>query len=67
MRTPADDAIAKTGTDGFGWDGGTGTTWRSDSKRGVTGILLTQRGMSSPAPPQIFTDFYGGMYRALDG
>jgi CubicO group peptidase (beta-lactamase class C family) len=28
---------------GFGWDGGSGTTWRSNPHTGVTGILFTQR------------------------
>jgi hypothetical protein len=34
--------------------------------RGALPILLTQRAMSSPAPPPIFTNFYAGIYRALD-
>lgn len=50
---------------GFGWDGGTGTTWRSDPVRGLTGILLTQRAMTSPEPPQVFTDFWDGAYGAI--
>jgi CubicO group peptidase (beta-lactamase class C family) len=40
---------------GFGWDGGTGTVWRSDPVRGLTGILFTQRAMTSPPP--LFTEF----------
>jgi len=50
---------------GFGWDGGTGTTWRSDPVRGLTGILLTQRAMTSPQPPAVFTDFWDGAYGAI--
>lgn len=43
----------------FGWDGGTGTVWRSDVRTGVTRILLTQRAMTSPEPPPIFTELAG--------
>jgi CubicO group peptidase (beta-lactamase class C family) len=49
---------------GFGWDGGTGTTWRSDSARGLTGILLTQRAMTSPEPPRHFAEFWDAAYSA---
>jgi CubicO group peptidase (beta-lactamase class C family) len=41
----------------FGWDGGTGTVWRSDARAGVTRILLTQRAMTSPEPPASFVEF----------
>jgi CubicO group peptidase (beta-lactamase class C family) len=47
---------------GFGWDGGTGTTWRTDPARDVTGILLTQRAMTSPQPPQVMADFWRAAY-----
>ena len=49
---------------GYGWDGGTGTTWRSDMRRDVTGILFTQRAMTSPEPPEVFTDFWSAVYGA---
>jgi CubicO group peptidase (beta-lactamase class C family) len=51
---------------GFGWDGGTGTTWRTDVDRGLTGILFTQRAMTSPAPPEAFVDFWNCAYQAID-
>jgi CubicO group peptidase (beta-lactamase class C family) len=51
---------------GFGWDGGTGTTWRSDPVRGLTGILFTQRAVTSPEPPPLITDFWEGAYAAMD-
>jgi CubicO group peptidase (beta-lactamase class C family) len=51
---------------GFGWDGGTGTTWRSDPVRGLTGILLTQRAMTSPEPPPVFTDFWEAACSAIE-
>ena len=42
---------------GIGWDGGIGTTWRSNPVSGVTGIALTQREVTSPAPPPLWSDF----------
>jgi CubicO group peptidase (beta-lactamase class C family) len=50
----------------FGWDGGLGTTWRSDVDTGLTGILLTQLEMTSPQPPAAFTDFWDSAYRAFE-
>ena len=50
---------------GFGWNGGTGTTWRSDPVRGLTTILLTQRAMTSPAPPGLFKVFWEAAYAAI--
>jgi CubicO group peptidase (beta-lactamase class C family) len=47
---------------GYGWDGGTGTTWRSDPVRGLTGILFTQRAMTSPEPPPLFVEFWQAAY-----
>ena len=52
MATPVD------GRGGFGWDGGTGTTWRTDPSSGVTRILLTQRAFTSPEPPPVVRDFW---------
>jgi hypothetical protein len=50
---------------GFGWDGGTGTTWRSDTANDVTGILFTPRAMDSPQPPEVFADFWDVVYEWL--
>ncbi len=50
---------------GFGWNGGTGTVWNSDPERGLTGILLTQRAMTSPEPPAVFVEFWDAVYRAV--
>ncbi len=50
---------------GIGWDGGIGTTWRSDLTTGVTGIQLTQRALTSPAPPPIRDDFWAGVAAAV--
>ena len=49
---------------GFGWNGGTGTTWFSDPVRGLTTILLSQRAMTSPEPPALFADFWEAAYGA---
>jgi CubicO group peptidase (beta-lactamase class C family) len=46
---------------GFGWDGGSGTTWRSNPRSGVTGILFTQRQATSPVPPPIVEEFWAGV------
>jgi CubicO group peptidase (beta-lactamase class C family) len=51
---------------GFGWEGGTGTTWRTDPSTGLTCILFTQRAMNSPAPPEAFLDFWRCAYDAID-
>jgi CubicO group peptidase (beta-lactamase class C family) len=50
----------------FGWDGGYGTSWYSDPKENLTGILLTQRMMDSPQPPRVLTDFWTSAYQAID-
>ena len=57
MAVPAGDGTKGT-PGGFGWEGGTGTSWRTDLERGVTGILLSQRAMTSPEPPPLMTDFW---------
>jgi CubicO group peptidase (beta-lactamase class C family) len=50
---------------GYGWDGGSGTAWRTDPATGLTGILLTQRMMTSPEPPEAVRDFWAAAYAAL--
>jgi len=50
---------------GYGWDGGSGTTWRTDPATGLTGILLTQRMVTSPEPPEVVRDFWSAAYAAL--
>ncbi len=52
---------------GFGWNGGTGAVWYSDPARGLTGILLTTRAMTSPEPPRHFVDFWEAAYGAMAG
>jgi CubicO group peptidase (beta-lactamase class C family) len=59
------DDLATT-PDRFGWDGGYGTSWYSDPREQLTGILLTQRLMDSPQPPRAFVDFWTSAYQAID-
>jgi hypothetical protein len=49
---------------GIGWDGGSGTTWRSSLHSGVTGILFTQRQAGSPVPPPLIEEFWAGINAA---
>jgi CubicO group peptidase (beta-lactamase class C family) len=49
---------------GFGWDGGSGTTWRSNPRSGVSGIVFTQRQATSPAPPPLIEDFWAAVNAA---
>jgi CubicO group peptidase (beta-lactamase class C family) len=51
---------------GFGWDGGSGTAWRTDTSRGLTGILLTQRMATSPEPIPLVADFWAAAYAAIE-
>jgi CubicO group peptidase (beta-lactamase class C family) len=52
---------------GFGWNGGTGADWRTNVERDVTGILLSQRALTSPTPPELFLDFWSAVEGALEG
>jgi CubicO group peptidase (beta-lactamase class C family) len=65
MAAPPDGDARPPVPSGFGWNGGLGTAWRSDTARGVTGILFTLRAMNSPEPPPHFVDFWAGAYGAL--
>ncbi len=66
MAAPAAGATNGDLPHGFGWTGGTGTTWYSDPDTGLTGVLFTQRAMTSPQPPEVFTDFWRLAYQALE-
>jgi len=69
MSVPAAGVDPRTAPDGmprgYGWEGGSGTAWRTDPATGLTGILLTQRMMTSPEPPQVARDFWSGAYAAI--
>lgn len=49
----------------FGWDGGFGTSAYSDPAEDMVGVLMTQRMLDSPQPPQIFADFWTSAYQAI--
>jgi len=42
----------------YGWTGGIGTTAYADPNSRRIGILLTQRLLDSPRPPEVFDDFW---------
>ena len=69
MSVPAPGADPRTVAGGmpygYGWDGGSGTVWRNDPVTGLTGILLTQRMLTSPEAPAAFRDFWSAAYAAL--
>ncbi|MFC4059164.1 serine hydrolase domain-containing protein [Planomonospora corallina] len=50
----------------FGWDGGTGTSAYADPVNRLTGILLTQVGMSTPDSARLVHDFWTTLYQAID-
>ncbi|WP_160050582.1 MULTISPECIES: serine hydrolase [unclassified Nocardiopsis] len=50
----------------FGWDGGSGTTAYADPHHQLTGILLTQVGMSVPDSARLIHDFWTTLYQAVD-
>ncbi len=50
----------------FGWDGGFGTSWRSDPREDMTVILLIQRMMGGAADAQISRDVLTLAYQAID-
>ena len=50
----------------FGWVGGLGTSWRSDPREVMVGILLTQASWTSPNPPNVALDFWTSAYGAIE-
>jgi CubicO group peptidase (beta-lactamase class C family) len=50
----------------YGWDGGLGTSWHTDPKEDVLGILMTQRMWNSPMPPDVCLDFWTSAYQAIE-
>ncbi|EYF08422.1 serine hydrolase domain-containing protein [Chondromyces apiculatus] len=49
----------------YGWDGGYGTSWWSDPREEMVGILMTQR-MVFPLISEIYLDFWTSVYQAID-
>jgi CubicO group peptidase (beta-lactamase class C family) len=64
LLTPAAGSSDQSLPCGIGWDGGTGTTWRSSPRSGVTGILFTQRAATSPVASELVEDFWAGVSAA---
>jgi len=64
MEVPAAGAADEPLPSGIGWDGGTGTAWRSSLRSGITGILFTQRAATSPVPSRLIEDFWAGVNAA---
>jgi len=62
--TRREDVAAPVGS--YGWDGGLGTSWRSDPSEDMVTILLTQASWTSPAPPRVVRDFRTAAYQAID-
>src|SRR5215467_13400617 len=58
--TRRDDLASVPGR--FGWDGGLGTSWFSDPKEDLVGIVLTQR----LYPLDLYRDFWTLVYQAID-
>ncbi|HST85571.1 MAG TPA: serine hydrolase domain-containing protein [Kineosporiaceae bacterium] len=50
----------------YGWAGGMGTSWATDPREDLIGILLTQGLWSSPQPPPVCLDFWTCAYQAFD-
>jgi CubicO group peptidase (beta-lactamase class C family) len=64
LQVPATGSWAQPLPCGIGWDGGTGTTWRSNPRSGVTGIQFTQCEATSPEPSPVVQDFWAGVNAA---
>jgi CubicO group peptidase (beta-lactamase class C family) len=64
LVTRRQDVAAPVGS--FGWDGGLGTSWRSDPSEDIITILLTQASWTSPVPPRVSRDFSTTAYQAID-
>lgn len=67
MAAPGPTRAGPPEPSGFGWNGGTGALWTTDPDYGLTGIVLSTRAMTSPAPPPHFVEFWEAAYAALAG
>ena len=59
-----DDMAAVPGR--YGRDGGLGTSWSNDPRKGLVSILLTQCAWTSPNGPNSSSDFWTPVYQAID-
>jgi CubicO group peptidase (beta-lactamase class C family) len=60
MVTRRDDIASVPGR--YGWDGSLGTSWFSDPKEDLVGMVLTQRVMAL----DVSRDFWTLAYQAID-
>lgn len=65
MAAPGPSRAGPPEPSGYGWNGGTGTLWTTDPDYGLTGIVLSTRAMTSPAPPAHAVEFWEAAYGAL--
>jgi CubicO group peptidase (beta-lactamase class C family) len=65
MAAPGPSRAGPPEPSGYGWNGGTGTLWTTDPDYGLTGIVLSTRAMTSPAPPTHAVEFWAAAYGAL--
>ncbi|WP_109474187.1 serine hydrolase domain-containing protein [Ornithinimicrobium cavernae] len=42
----------------YGWDGGLGSSWRNDTERGLSAVLLTNQMWAAPVPPAVCETFW---------
>jgi CubicO group peptidase (beta-lactamase class C family) len=50
----------------FGWEGGLGTSARTDPANGMIGVLFTPLLMDSPEAPKLYNDFWTLAYAAME-
>jgi CubicO group peptidase (beta-lactamase class C family) len=50
----------------FGWDGGAGTSTYADPQNQLTGLLLTQVGLTTPDAARLIHDFWTTVYQSID-
>lgn len=60
VMTRRDDIASVPGR--YGWDGSLGTSWSSDPREDLIGIVLTQRVL----PLAVYNDFWALAYQAID-
>jgi CubicO group peptidase (beta-lactamase class C family) len=61
--TRRDDVSAVPGQ--YGWDGGFGTSWRTDPQEDLVAILMTQRA-EFPLFSPVYQDFWASVYASID-
>jgi hypothetical protein len=50
----------------LGWDGGLGSQWAVDLRRGIVAVVLTTDAFSSPEAPAVMADFDAAVGVAVD-